>query len=462
MVKSLKKITMPKVSSKSIFDQHYFKIGASVLMIAALIVALFFIKFIPDQSHVGIKVLTGSKTGNYYSVIGKAAAIAKKKKGTIENIDTNGSMDNIKHLGDPGSGPLFALVQNGMPWPEGLEFVAFLTTPETFFLIGPDADRIRSVSDLRNARIGIGPKGSGTAHLAETIFSIPHMKALGIDLSNHSTEEQMKLLKERKLDLGVFVISEQSSFIENALCLEGMQIASLRQGDSVAQRLPFLRTGVIREGLYDPVRNIPASDKFVLKVDTLIVTNGKPRRSQVMGLLSVMTEMSPGFINYNRFFSNTTGLPGSTAAMDFFNNQGIEVLDRYAPLLMDFIPFSSVVQLVMIVSVFFNAMGLANRYRLWRIDANRLEIEDEMKAYFGENLLPGEISSLQPRYDHNTLDQRKALDSLIARLAEVEARCRTQSQSMLVPMGTEMAYRYQEEIISNNLIALKAYRAKFA
>jgi len=176
----------------------------------------------------------------------------------------------------------------------------------------------------------------------------------------------------------------------------------------------------------------------------------------------VMNEMNPGFINYNRFVSNTTGLPGSSAAADYFNNQGPELLDRYAPLFMDFIPLSSVVQLVMVVSVFFNAMGLANRYRLWRIDANRLEIEYEIRKYFGENMLPGEISVLEPRGDHADAGMQEVLNSLIARLTEIETRCRTQSQSMLVPMGTEMAYRYQEEIISNNLIALKAYRGKFA
>ncbi len=33
---------------------------------------------------------------------------------------------------------------------------------------------------------------------------------------------------------------------------------------------------------------------------------------------------------------------------------------------------------------------------------------------------------------------------------------------MLVPMGAEMAYRYQEEIIRKNIVALKAYRARLA
>lgn len=446
----------------SILDHKYFNIGAGVLLTLILILALMVVKISPDLSHLKIKVYSGSTTGNYYHLISRAAKIAADRSGHIENIATNGSMDNVKKLAADTASGRFALVQNGMPWAAGLELLGYLSTPETVFFLGPDADRIRSFADLRGLRIGIGPPGSGTAHLADRIFSIPQLKALGIRLSNHTSDEQLALLKTRQLDLGIFVISEASSFIEKAICEGGMQIASFKQGDSVAQRLPFLRPGVIREGLYDPIRNLPATDRHVLKVDTLVVANGHARRSQIMGMLQVMNELNPGFINYNRAQPNTTGLPVATAALDFFENQGPEIQDRYAPVLMDFIPLSSLVQLVMVISVFFNAMGAANRFRLWRIDANRIDLENAMLSYFGENLLPAEITAMKPRDSHRGDESRTLLDRLIAGLAELEARCRKQSLSVLVPMGTEMAYRYQEEIISKNLIALKAYREKFA
>jgi TRAP-type uncharacterized transport system substrate-binding protein len=116
MLKPFKRTATSTNSSKSIFDHHYFKIGASILVIILLVVAFLFIKFIPDLSHVNIRILSGAPSGNYYSIIDTAAGIAKKKKGEIENISTNGSMDNIKRLSDPDAGGLFALSQNGMPW----------------------------------------------------------------------------------------------------------------------------------------------------------------------------------------------------------------------------------------------------------------------------------------------------------------------------------------------------------
>jgi hypothetical protein len=39
-------------------------------------------------------------------------------------------------------------------------------------------------------------------------------------------------------------------------------------------------------------------------------------------------------------------------------------------------------------------------------------------------------------------------------------RCRRKSLSILVPMGEEMSYRYQESLIAELLYALRLYRAR--
>ncbi len=49
------------------------------------------------------------------------------------------------------------------------------------------------------------------------------------------------------------------------------------------------------------------------------------------------------------------------------------------------------------------------------------------------------------------------MQSLIAKLERLAARSRRQSLSMLVPMGQEMAYRYQEEIIYQTMAVLRDF-----
>jgi hypothetical protein len=47
---------------------------------------------------------------------------------------------------------------------------------------------------------------------------------------------------------------------------------------------------------------------------------------------------------------------------------------------------------------------------------------------------------------------------LIEQLGTLADQCRRQSQSWLVPMGQEMAYRYQEGLMADLLYALRAFR----
>ena len=65
---------------------------------------------------------------------------------------------------------------------------------------------------------------------------------------------------------------------------------------------------------------------------------------------------------------------------------------------------------------------------------------------------------MAPAPEHETLTGRADIDGAVERLARLSERCRRQSMSMLVPMGQEMAYRYQETLIANLLFALRIYR----
>jgi hypothetical protein len=70
------------------------------------------------------------------------------------------------------------------------------------------------------------------------------------------------------------------------------------------------------------------------------------------------------------------------------------------------LPLPTWIQLGVAFSVLFSGMALWHRFHLWRIDAHRVKIEREIAVLFG-------------------------LDAPI-----------------LVPMGEEMAYRYQEMLIA--------------
>lgn len=60
--------------------------------------------------------------------------------------------------------------------------------------------------------------------------------------------------------------------------------------------------------------------------------------------------------------------------------------------------------------------------------------------------------------NHLRPDARAQVDELVLSLSALSQRCRRQSLSLLVPMGEELSYRYQERLIAATLRALRLYR----
>ena len=89
-----------------------------------------------------------------------------------------------------------------------------------------------------------------------------------------------------------------------------------------------------------------------------------------------------------------------------------------------------------------------------------MKIESEISALFGSGVTVGEIGAMAPDPDHGLHETRAQIDGLIERLAELAERCRKDSLSVFVPMGHEMAYRYQETLIFDLLHALRLFRER--
>jgi hypothetical protein len=56
---------------------------------------------------------------------------------------------------------------------------------------------------------------------------------------------------------------------------------------------------------------------------------------------------------------------------------------------------------------------------------------------------------------------RAEVDRVIAALESLATRSRKLSLSVLVPMGGEMAYRYQEGLVHETLAVLRAFRERW-
>ncbi|MDH5287680.1 MAG: hypothetical protein OEX23_13735 [Betaproteobacteria bacterium] len=418
----------------------------------------------PSLRHVRATMLSGSPTGNYFATVDRLADEVSRRKGRLANVATAGSVENIRRLSEARTkcDAHFALMQDGIDWPDkhGLELIGRLPRDESLVILGRNADRIASIGDLKGLRLGVGPEGSGTEHLMRRVLA--PLAALDFRVSSQPIDRQLDMLEKGELDLGAMVIDADAKLLADAVRNRNLQILDLPDVASLARRLPFARVGRIEAGQIDYVRRLPAQAKQVLTVQTLIVGNGCASHSATQGMMSAVSELFPTFVRHNRGEPNLTGLPLDTVAKSFFDEEGPDLVGQHAPWVVDILPTATWVKLALVISVLFSGMAVLHRFRLWRIDANRVRVERDIPALFGEGTTVGDIEAMDAAERHRNPDARAKLDAVIARLVELSERCRKQSLSVLVPMGEEMAYRYQETLIADTLHALRAYRDRIA
>ena len=446
--------------------------GGLLRKLALVLGVLLFVGFVVSRldlsrsygslKHAGFA--SGSPAGNYHRIVDDLAAVAAQGNGSLRNLETAGSAENVARLAAAAAGACdvaFALAQDGSDWGDTtrnrIELLGRLPRSESVFFLGKDADAMTELSQLAGKKLGVGPAGSGAERLAKQLFDLPELRALGVQLVAGALAAQLEATRKGELDLTLVVIDEDAPLVTTAVRDQGLQIAGFSHIDVIARRIPHLRTGRIGAGQYEAVKVLPAQDKRVLRVETVVLGNRCASRSATIDMLNVLTRRFPDFVRHNKETPNTTGLEPSATARGFFERGGPELADEYAPWLVDVMPPANWAYVVMGVSLLFNAMGAGHRFRLWRIDDARVKLESELSPLFGQNVTLGDIARTEPSGKLADKEAKATVATLIVELEKLAARSRRQSLSMLVPMGQEMAYRYQEEIIYQTLSVLRDF-----
>ena len=438
----------------------YFRLAVIFGIVAVLGLIFAAIDLAPDLSHVRITVLSGPEAGPDYALVARLAEQAQKRDGQVVNIATSGDGENLQRLIDAnGRESLFALVLDGLdyPSPDKLELAARLPKPATIFLLSRNVDKIRFLGDLMGLRIGIGPRDSGTALFVREVFQHKRFSGVKATLSEHGFGEQMELLKTGALDLGVFIMDENAPLIEQAV-LDGLQIVDFDNAEVLAMQIPAVKVTKLYAGHFDPVKLLPPANKKLYQVDRLILTNQDSSRSEIAALLVLLNTRFKGFIDYNRITPNETGLQEARPLERFIQNNGPSLLDQYVPRLVDLMPPANILHYLVVVSLLFNATIVWNNFRLWRVDARRLKLEERALALFGEQITIGEIARLEPKPGQFSTEDEASLDDIIQQAQDLRRWARKLSLSLVAPMGSEMLYRNQENLIHQELLILRGFR----
>nr|HEV8011539.1 TAXI family TRAP transporter solute-binding subunit [Bradyrhizobium sp.] len=415
-----------------------------------------------DLGSFRASVLTGSADGAYHALATRLAERAKRDGKRLDVVATEGSIQNVSRLiaGRGACVDKFAFIQDGTPVPSdaGLELLGRLPEPESLLLLGRRDHPVASIADLRGASVGVGPEGSGTAYLMRRLFADPDLAGLDIRMSYHALEDQAQLVSQGSLDLAAYVMRDDAEFLRAVIRKYELDIADLQGLQGLVGRHSWLSLGRVPEGRYDLVHRIPPHEKIVPQINTLVVASPCARRSSRIELLMLLSTELPRFVRSNppSSTSSATVAPLSPEARQFFLTGEPEFADRYFPWLVNIMSPAYWIYFAMAATALFNALKGLSRFRLWRIDAAREELEAEVRQ------IAGDVVSYAPTPDLSTRELRvdqegqAMAQDILDQLARLRSRCQHHAKAFSTPMGDEMLFRYQQSLIDQTTVILKA------
>jgi TRAP-type uncharacterized transport system substrate-binding protein len=254
-----------------------------VLGAAAIFAALHFVRPAPPDT---ITIASGPAGSRFNLAARQYQRILARNRITLNVLETDGSLDNLKRLSDPKSGVDVALVQSGTAAAGGTSDLVSLGSmfyvPLTIFYRGPGLDRL---SQLRGARIAIGPVGSGTRSLAEALLKANEIESPGTKLLDLEGEAARTALLRGEVD-AIFLTGDSAApeTIREMLHAPGIRLFDFSQADAYVRRFRYLNKLELPPGAFDLGANLPPTGINMLAptVELLAHTDLHPALSDLL------------------------------------------------------------------------------------------------------------------------------------------------------------------------------------
>lgn len=217
-----------------------------------------------------ITIATGDTSGPYFT-IGEALAKVYKKKLQYKTAiqSTDGSVENMKLLENHqvdlafvmSDAASFALLKNNKEQdgaPHGFKAIAGLY-PNYVQIVTLGKNKIKSVSDLKGKRIGVGAPNSGVEANARIILKEYGITYNDIEPEYLSYEEAMEQLKDNHIDAAFVTSGLPNNAVLRLQKSEKVMIVPMQTSDinHLTKKFPFFERSEIPAGIYQNTHPIP-------------------------------------------------------------------------------------------------------------------------------------------------------------------------------------------------------------
>jgi len=252
------------------FITESFGISRSVtiglLVLVALILAgagFFFIHSAPPGA---ITITSGPEGSIFYTNAFKYAEFLKRQ-GIRLNIRTSqGSLENLERLENPGGRVDIGFVQSGITNKEIDRLVSLGSVSYQPLLVFYRGAAVDTLAALAGRRLAIGPVGSGTRTLVLTLLDANGIHPGGTTpLLDWESTVAANALQAGAVD-AVFLMGEDASqaVMHQLLLAPDIHLLNFAQAEAYSRRFRYLSVLKLPQGAIDLGKNIPAQDVYLI------------------------------------------------------------------------------------------------------------------------------------------------------------------------------------------------------
>jgi TRAP transporter TAXI family solute receptor len=236
-----------------------------------------------------LRIATGSQRSTAIDVARDVSVlVAPQARVALDVLPSAGSVENVRRLRNDRNVQL-ALVQadvfqayvdlaaggdaEAVELIRPLRVVLPLFTEEIHFVVRADSP-LRFVDDIREARINLGERGSGSALTAAALYRLMFEAALPDARATHLNDEDalVSLVTDRSIDVVVIVGGQPLRLLEDMKPEARQHVKLLRYGDDQPSRDRVLRRYTVTTLRADSYPNLLTRDIDVLAVRTLLMS----------------------------------------------------------------------------------------------------------------------------------------------------------------------------------------------
>jgi len=234
----------------------------TVLFLSAVIIIAFFWFFHSAPPH-QITITSGGPGTTFETNAVRYRQILARNRVTLNVLPSEGSLQNLQRLEDPGVNVDIGFVQGGVSnGPARLKLVSLGSISYQPLLVFYRGAVITLLSELRGKRLAIGPVGSGTRSLALTLLQLNDIKAGGeTTFEDIEAEEAARALLHGGVD-AIFLMGDSASpqLMRRLLLASDIRLLDFAQADGYSRRISYLNKLDLPQGSIDFGRNIPSHD----------------------------------------------------------------------------------------------------------------------------------------------------------------------------------------------------------